>query len=189
MEWEEGQVGGAGKTSHIGPPGCAPFSRLLGPRIPGQRGQPSHPCLRLRASSEAGPLQSSGAENLGFLRAGCRGQRKSEGSRSVQDARRQGWDPAPDLGAQSGDQRGCSLPDSSGLPPRDPATAPLLASGFLPADPTSFFPLASQGSSVQGVVPLFSQPWADRQKERCQSSFSPLHCHSIFLDQGWGHTS
>lgn len=123
MEWEEGQVGGAGKTSHIGPPGCAPFSRLLGPRIPGQRGQPSHPCLRLRASSEAGPPQSSGAENLGFLRAGCRGQRKSEGSRSVQDARRQGWDPAPDLGAQSGDQRGCSLPGCSGLPPRDPATA------------------------------------------------------------------
>lgn len=54
----------------------------------------------------------------------------------------------------------CPVAGLPGLPPQ-----PGEAGGFLPetpSSPTSFFPLAPQGSSVQGVVLLFSQPQTDR---------------------------
>lgn len=52
VKWEEGQAGGTGKTSLVGPSGCVPHSRLQGPGILGQ----------------LGPAPPSPTEAQGFLR-------------------------------------------------------------------------------------------------------------------------
>lgn len=125
-----------GKDLTHGPTWLCPLLQAAGawdPRLAG----PAQPSL-----SEAQgflrnrpPCRALGLRAWGFLMAGpChrRKERRFPAPALCRMLAARDGAQHPDLGAQSGDQRGCSLPKGPRPPPQDPATAPLPASGFLP---------------------------------------------------------